>query len=295
MTYFAAKRWPEPEVWTELVGVQFDLDNVQFCFDLLDPGSSEYSLTEMTGRTVDSLKRYGLSIPSCLDGGAAYSGNLLLHPVKCMRVDALRWWDRAITLAHNLGAKACGGFLGALSCRDMKDKERRAYLERCLIDDIGHLTSIGASLGQESLIWEAMAVGREIPSTISDTERLLKEANKASRIPVRLILDVGKPFGQDLPEDERDPYKWLREFGAQTYCVHLQQTDRNGDRHWPFTERFNELGIISGKKVIEAVERSGARECYLIIEISHPVVATDTEVIEDHKASIRYWKDILGL
>ena len=122
MTYFAVKRWPEPEVWTELIGVNFDLDHVQFCFDLLDPGSSEYALTEMTGRIVDSADRYGLSISSCIDGGAAYSSNLLLHPVKCMRMDALRWWEKAITLAHNLGAKACGGYLGALSCQDIKDK-----------------------------------------------------------------------------------------------------------------------------------------------------------------------------
>ena len=295
MTYFAGKRWPEPEVWTEIIGAQFDLDCVQFCFDLLDPASSEYALTEMTGRIVDSLRRYGLSMPSCMDGGASYSSNLLLHPAKCMRIDALKWWEKAIALAHRLGAKACGGYLGALSCQDMMDEERKAYLGRSMIEDINHLTNLGAFLGQEAFIFEAMAIGREVPATMSETQRLIDDANRESRIPVRLILDVGKPFGPDLPEEEKDPYKWLRRFGPQSYCVHLQQTDRSGDRHWPFTEKYNATGVISGEKVIEALESSGAKECSLIIEISHPVVATDSEVIEDHKTSIRYWKDLIGL
>lgn len=294
MTFFCVKRWPEPEVWTEIIGAQLDLDCVQFCFDLLDPASSEYTLTEMTGRIVDSLGRYDLSMPSCIGGAASYFGNLLLHPAKCVRIDALRWWEKAITLAHDLGAKACGGYLGALSCQDMRDKERKAYLEKDMIEGINHLTSLGAALGQESFILEAMAVRREVPATMSETQQLLGDANIGSRIPVRLILDVGKPFGPDLPEEERDPYKWLRRFGAQSYCIHLQQTDRSGDRHWPFTEKYNAMGTISGKKVIEAIEDSGTKECSLIIEVD-PIAAKDEEVIEDHRVSVRYWKDLLGL
>jgi hypothetical protein len=110
-----------------------------------------------------------------------------------------------------------------------------------------------------------------------------------------LIIDVGKPFGWDLPESDKDPYEWLRQFGSVSYCVHLQQTDKTGDRHWPFTKTYNDIGLVEPTKVIEAIESSGAEDCCLILELSHSAMAPDAQIIEDHKISVKYWKDALGL
>ena len=41
---------------------------------------------------------------------------------------------------------------------------------------------------------------------------------------------------------------------------HLQQTDVKGDRHWPFTKKYNQKAIIKPSQVIEAIEASEAKE-----------------------------------
>jgi sugar phosphate isomerase/epimerase len=289
------KRWPEPEKWTEIIANDLDLDLLQFCFDLLDPRLSPSAMTEMTSAILDSCSRYGLSIPCCINGFIAYSQNLLLHPVKSVRADALDWWEKAIALASKLGARTCGGYLGAMSSEASRDQAARRYLENSVIDDVRHLAKYGASLGQESFIWEAMPARNEIPATMSETRRVLEDANRGAEIPVELLLDIGHPYGPGLPQNERDSYRWLSEFAPRSYCIHLQQTDQAGDRHWPFIAEYNRIGLISGERVVSTIERSGARECLLILELVHPTVAPDSQVVSDHKVSIRYWKDALGL
>ena len=34
---------------------------------------------------------------------------------------------------------------------------------------------------------------------------------------------------------DRDPYAWLRQLGRSAPVIQLQQSDAEGDHHWPFT------------------------------------------------------------
>lgn len=291
---FAVKRWPEPEVWAKIVASDIELSTVQFTYDLLDPGTYTPALTEIVGETRDALKKYGISIHSCFTGLAMYSFNLLTHPYQTMRTDGINWHEKGIILASKLGAKGSGGHLAALSCEDLKNKERRKYLESCLIDALSHLTRIAASLGQEFFLWEPMPISREPPCTISEAKRLLKKANKVAKIPVKLCIDTGHQCPWDVTSaPDLDIYNWLKELAQESPVIHVQQTDGKEDRHWPFTPKYNKNGIIYPKKILEAIDDSGAKETLLALEIIHPFEARESQILEDLKLSVEYWKEYL--
>ncbi len=51
------------------------------------------------------------------------------------------------------------------------------------------------------------------------------------------------------------------------------------------------MGIIKPDKVLEAIERSGAEEVLLALEIIHPFEEREEKVLNDMIESVRYWKE----
>ena len=104
---------------------------------------------------------------------------------------------------------------------------------------------------------------------------------------MKVCLDVGH-----APHpDERDPYPWLLALGKDSPVIHLQQTVLGKSMHWPFTQENNAQGYINAEKVIACLEESGCTEALLHFELSHREHwDTDGKVIEDHRASVEYWR-----
>ena len=77
--------------------------------------------------------------------------------------------------------------------------------------------------------------------------------------------------------------------------IHLQQSDRTGDHHWPFTPEYNKLGLVRANDVIDAL-RSWPQEAdvYLFLEAIHPFEADDDLVLDDLRQSIAYWREALA-
>ena len=290
---FAVKRWPEPRAWAEIISSELELKHVQFSYDLLDPRTKEPTLSYMISEIKEACKEYGLELHSTFTGLAAYSFNLLMHPNPLMRYDAMDWYVSAIRVASELGAKATGGHVAAMSWRDYLDEARRRRLIEGLLESLRALSFVAKVYGLEMLLWEPMPVVREPPCTISEAKRLLKEVNEGASVPIKLCIDLGHACAWKV-ESRRDldPYAWLEELGAESPVLHVQQTDGKADRHWPFTEEYNKVGIIRPDKVLEALDRSGARQVLLALEIIHPFEAREERVLEDLKESVRFWKQI---
>ncbi len=64
----------------------------------------------------------------------------------------------------------------------------------------------------------------------------------ADHVPIALCLDVGHMCVPGTSGPDRDPYSWLRELGSVAPVVQLQQSDADGDHHWPFTAERNASG-----------------------------------------------------
>lgn len=284
---WAVKRWPLPEEWAEITR-SFDIDVVQVSFDLYEPLLGNVGADILAERTREAVSKYGIRVHSTFTGLIMYSTNLLTHPDPVMRDASLKWWYRGIDVTKKMGVKATGGAIHAMSYKDYYDPARKQFMLGVLLENFKKLSEYAYYNNVETILWEPMPVPREIPWTIEETRYILKEANAVSKVPVKLNIDVGHQC--TLQGREHDPYYWLEELASESPALHIQQTDGKGDRHWPFTEEYNKIGIIKPEKIIEAIERSGAKEVYLFLEIIFPFEYPDNKVLEDLKASVKYWK-----
>jgi sugar phosphate isomerase/epimerase len=289
---FAVKRWREPERWAHIIRTRLGLDLVQHSLDLVDLSLPIRGRLAEAERVERACSAEGLTLHSTFTGLAAYSSNMLLDPEPDGRAAAEKWFRKAIEFSAATGAGGTGGHVGAYSAADWQNAVRRHELENGLHGALTRLTGAAHRAGLEVFYVENLAAARE-PSTMEQVERLLSPGN-ARHVPLRLCLDVGHMCVPGTHGAERDPYAWLRRFGAQAPLIHIQQSDTDGDHHWPFTKEKNALGRIDAGRVLDAVLASGAATVALILEVIPPFEAEDEIVLEELSASVTYWRDALS-
>ncbi len=293
-TCFAVKRWPEPARWIAIVSDDLGLECCQFSLDLVDPLLDPATTHAYAEAVQACAAASGLQVHSTFTGLAAYSWSQLLHPDPAMRAGALRWYERAIEFTAWLGAAGTGGHPGAFSVRDADELERKRTLLAELRDRLGELSRYAADRGLAFLLFENMAVTREPGHTIEEALALSATPTDGGA-PLVLCLDVGHPCALHTGTASDDYLAWLRTDWPRTPVVHLQQTDRTGDHHWPFTVEYNRLGMVQAAQVVEAVRAwHRASDIYLFLEPIHPFEADDTTVLDDLRQSVRHWREALG-
>jgi hypothetical protein len=289
-TCFAVKRWPRPEDWAPVVRDRLGLRVVQHSLDLVRGGDAA-SMAAQAGAIIAAGVEYGLELHSTFTGLAAYSANLLLAPDQNERETASRWYRGMIGFSAGIGARATGGHVGCYSVPDWQDPARRAALWEALQSSLGELAADARRVGLDYLMVENLAVARE-PSTMAMIRELLTDGDQG-HTPIRLCLDVGHMCVPGTSVPDRDPYAWLRELGGSAPVVQLQQSDADGDHHWPFTAQRNAEGRISAERVIEALGEGGVEESALLLEVIPPFEQADDAVLDDLAASVDYWREAL--
>jgi D-erythrulose 1-phosphate 3-epimerase len=282
---FAVKRWPRTADWGPIVRDRLGLRLVQHTFDLVDLAVDDPAALR---RDLASL---GLVLHSTFTGLAAYSSNLLLHPEPAARDAAEAWYRAAIAWTAAAGGLATGGHIGAFSVPDWADRVTRqarwSDLQACL----GRLAEAARTAGLDHLLVENLASARE-PSTMAMIRDLVTGFDDR-HVPIRLCLDVGHMCVPGTVGAERDPYTWLTEMGGLATVVQLQQSDAQGDHHWPFTTPRNAEGRIDADRVIDALGDGGVDACALILEVIPPFEQPDDEVLGDLRSSVDYWREAL--
>ncbi len=287
-TCFAVKRWPRPDDWIPIVRDRLALSLVQHSFDLVAPGADAVDAERLGA----SVRAAGLRFHSTFTGLAAYSENLLLHPDPEARLAAETWFRWAIDYTAAAGGLATGGHVGAFSVADWVDPAIRAARWAGLREALARLAADARTRGLDYLVVENLAAARE-PSTMPMIRELLTSGD-GDRVPVRLCLDVGHMCVTGTSGADRDPYAWLRDLGRSAPIVQLQQSDAEGDHHWPFTAERNALGRIEADRVIDALGEGGVEESALVLEIIPPFEQDDAAVLEDLVASVDYWREALA-
>jgi D-erythrulose 1-phosphate 3-epimerase len=287
---FAVKRWPRPPDWAAVVRDELGLESVELSLDLIET-STEGERQRSAESIRAALGSYGLQPETVFTGLAAYSRNLLMHPDAEYRRSALEWYLAVVDLAAGVGARGVGGHVGAMSVTDWTDPERRAERWAGLQESLAEIAAGARAAGLDYLLVENLAARRE-PSTIADLETLLTDGD-ADHVPVRLCLDVGHQCVPGTTGADRDPYAWLRQFGARLGEVQLQQSDGLADEHWPFTAERNAIGRIDPGRVLDALQDAGAEDVVLMLEVIPPFEQDDTQVLADLKASVALWNDAI--
>ncbi len=261
---FAGNRFVEPEEWARLTREELDLDYVQFSADVLDPMWPKSYVDEYLRRTKRCLQEYNLQVDSMFTGNFTRR-HLFLHPDEGGRKLWFDWYKSLIKMGAEIGAFSAGSHFGAMSVHDISDPD---CYNRRLAEGIQlwqELSVYAKEVGYRYLFFETMSVPRELAHTVEEARELYARLNAKSAIPIRLCLDVGH-----APHPaQRDSYFWLRQLGSLACIVHLQQSDTNNSRHWPFTPEYNRLGVVDPVKTLQAIQASGAEEIYLHFEIVH--------------------------
>ena len=281
---FAINRYIEPEVWAKIVAIDLDLNSVQFVADLLNPFLPEDYINKMTERIINSTKEYGITIDSMFT--SAYTRvNHLMHPDGDARKIWLDWFRRFLNMGQKFGAKTSGSHFGILTFDAFENNYD--FLVEEGVKNWQKLTFYAKELGYDSLIFEPMSVPREMAHTIPEAKGLMDRVNTNCGVPMRLCLDVGHAPHPDY----RDPYPWVEQLGKYSPIIHIQQTVLNKSNHAPFTEEYNKTGIISGEKLMDAMEKSGLDETILTFEIGHREhYDSEFRIIDDLKESVKYWR-----
>ena len=291
-TCFAVKRWPRPEDWAPVVWGRLGLRLIQHSLDLVDTAASAERQEAQAGEVRAAVAEHGLDLHSTFTGLVAYSSNMLLSPEAAERDAALAWYRRVIGLSTEVGGRATGGHVGCFSVPDWRDQDRRSELWDGLRRSLTQLATDARSAGLEYLVVENLAVARE-PSTMAMIGELLDDGD-AARVPIRLCLDIGHMVVPGTSGPDRDPYAWLRTLGRSAPIIQLQQSDVEGDHHWPFTEANNAIGRISADRVIDALGEGGVEESALVLEVIPPFEQDDDAVLSDLAESVDYWREALS-
>jgi sugar phosphate isomerase/epimerase len=185
-----------------------------------------------------------------------------------------------------------GGHIGAISARAFEDADdRRRAIDR-IVEAVLRLSEIGRREGLKFLLCEPMPVAREYPARLEEVQDLLDRVSDAA-IPVKLCLDLGHACLAGATSEDRDPYHWLRQVGWAAHTIHLQQTDGEFDRHWPFTAQFNANGIIDPHRVMDIVRTLPQERVELMLECMHAFEAPDEQVAADLAESVEFRRPAL--
>jgi sugar phosphate isomerase/epimerase len=287
---FAINKYVEPEVWTRIVAEDLGIKYVQFVADLLNVFLPPDIVDRQVERINECTQKHDLAITSTFTS-AFTRVNHFMHPDADTRKAWLNWFKRFADISVQMGARTTGSHFGILTFADYDDVRRREYIIEEGIKNWQELSWYCKELGMEYLNFEPMSIPREMANTVEDTKELLARLNDGAGIPFKVCLDVGHA---PHPND-RDPYRWVRELGSVSPIIHIQQTEKDHSRHWPFTEEYNKLGIIHGEPLIEAIKQSGATEAEIIFELSHREAwSTEFRIIQDHVESVNYWRQFIN-
>jgi sugar phosphate isomerase/epimerase len=288
---FAVKRWPEPEVWAAFVREKLELELVQFTFDLLDPLFPEPMATSMARKVRKAADEWGIQIHSTFTGLAAYSFNSLLSPDPDGRQVALQWWKRAIDLTAVMGCPAIGGAIGAVSVESARDSSKAAWLYDQLLDALQELGHSAAVAGIHTLLVEATPVRREIPYTVEQAERLMRDLDGRSEVPIRLLIDVGHALYKPLYGSDVGLPSWLSPLSRYVDAFHLQNSDFQSDPHWGWPAPG---GLFDVEEFARQLREAGLESAPCFLEMIYPFEAEDGEVMANVTSSAAHCRRFLG-
>ena len=286
---FANNRFPEPEVWTDIVANKLGLRKVQFVADILNPMLIKYNkkyFNDEVDKTIECISNNNIKVTSMMTSSFTRV-NHFAHPDRSYRYIWFNWFIDFLEMGRKFGAKSAGSHFGILTVESLKNKDS-LYKEALYM--WSSLSLMAKSLGYEYLFFEPMSVEREFGNTIENTRMILDELNTYSAIPFKLCLDVGH-----APHPtQRDYKKWLEAFAKDSPIIHLQQTTLNNSNHSPFTPQYNCNGIIDPHYIISLLNKYG-----LSPELDFEIGFREKEeieptVISDLRESVDYWKQCIS-
>lgn len=308
---FLTRRWEEPDNWMRITS-ELGFPYHSFCADVLDPffsGDRGYQL-EAAEATREAALRHGVTLWDVYTGVATHRFHGLSHSDERVRRRMQRWILECCEICSAMGARRIGGHWDAFSVEVLSDPERTEEAWKRIVSQFRELADAAGEFGIQALYNEQMYIPSEIPWTLEQGERFLREANEGRSGPaVRFAVDVGHQAGEHygLSGADTDYLEWVRRFGAYTELLHLQQTTRDASHHWPFTDEYNSRGHVKIPLVLDALRKSHEEAaanplskilapvdtCILIGEWIPGSTRTEERLLDELSQSARYLRQYI--
>jgi D-erythrulose 1-phosphate 3-epimerase len=287
---FARNRYHEPEVWTKVTREELGLGYVSMVADIFNPSWPKEYREKLIERTKKSIDKYDIKIDACFTSAQTRVSHFT-NTDKEMRAYYMDWFKEFFFMMGQFGCKIGGSNFGIYTYLGYDDESQRKFLLDEAVKSWQELSFFVKELGFEYLTFEPMSIPREMAITVSECKELMDMVNSNCGVPMKICLDVGH-----APHpDERDPYFWMEQLGADSPIVHLQQTVLHKSMHAPFTKEFNEGGIIDAKRTIDTLKKAGLKDALFALELSHREhFDTEFKVIEETKESVDYWRPFIS-
>ncbi len=283
---FAATRYNDPRIWTDIVKNEFKLNHVQFVSDLIEPSLPIKIINEEVKKTKFYLKKNNIKVKHAM---TLPRNNFMGHHNKNISNYWKNWLKKFIKISADLGAEGAGSLLGVYSFDTLQNKFLKTRKQ--IIDGWVDISRYAKECGLKYLIWEPMSVKREMGETISSTNKLHNELNKRSKIPILLNLDVDHGNLLSKNKDDYNPYKIIEKLGSLSPAIHLKQKTKDIHGHKPFIKKYNKIGIIKPEKVIKYLNKTGLEEVTLYFEFSfREREPFDSLAVKHIKESVEYWR-----
>tara|TARA_A100001015_G_C15038068_1_gene737624 strand:- start:2058 stop:2960 length:903 start_codon:yes stop_codon:yes gene_type:complete len=287
---FAATRFNNPKIWTDIVRNEFDLDYVQFVSDLIEPNLPSRIINEEIEKTKFYLNKYKIKAKHSMTlPRNNYMGHYNIHVSKYWQ----KWLKKFLYISSRLGAEGAGSLLGIYSFDDLKNNFLPT--RKRIINGWVELSKYANDCGLKYLIWEPMSVKREMGDTILEIKSLHKELNHKSKIPILLNIDVDHGNIISKNKDDYNPYAILKKVGSYSPAIHLKQKTKDIYSHKPFIKKYNKIGLIKPHKIINILKSLKLDEVTLYFEFSfREREPFDSLSIQHIKESVKYWRKFLN-
>lgn len=292
-TGFLVNRYPSPNQWCKVIK-DVDVQYIQITADLFNPFYPDHILEEQVKEICKLSSKYGFNVFSAFTG-AFTRVNHFCHPDEKVREYWLEWFERFAKYSSQIGAERIGSHIGILSIPDNLSS-RQVFQSRC-IEYWKRFSSIAKRYGIKELSWEHMSIEREQGHKCEDINYLLNQL-KDTDIPINLCLDPDHGDLSSTDPKDYEPYGLIKKYISKSNQLHLKQTTKDKRKNGPFTSSNNINGLIDADKVINYLKRYRTKDkekLELILEInSREREPDDSQIVEDVKESISYWKKALS-
>ena len=98
-----------------------------------------------------------------------------------------------------------------------------------------------------------------------------------------------------------DIWAWVEALGRYSPIMHLQQSDGKSSPHWPFSENYNKIGVVSGEKLMASLVKAYAQpddasmppaceEITLTLEPFLGTAGNTYDMLDELWDSVAYWR-----
>lgn len=280
---FAVKRWLRPDYLAHMCRKDFEVDHVQFIWDLIDPWWPKDRRKSMADRYRKAFADEGVSIDATFGGVASYSYPQLLSPYPEQQEVSVEFFKRAADLTLELGAPIMGTPVGGMDYQDARNPQKREELYQSMLDHLRTIATYSKQIGLKEIHIEATPLITEFPHSPSVSVQMMKDLD-GSDIPIKLLIDWGHALYKPLLKDEADINLWLKTCAPYIGSIHLQQTDGQWDRHWDFTQD----GIVTPEGILSATAEAGLDDIPQYLEVVTIFEDDDDAVYERMKKTMYY-------